>query len=462
MSYPGSSGYVTNLACDTSLQRSTAQFLFQLNTGAASGSASTLQSPAAIIPETGGAATLSITNAAGGGDPVLEIRDTTGNNAQLNMYNVGGGNSSIFMGEAPNGVILLAASSSLGHLQIQNGATGSTTVDIDTSNNAVTLTNGGLAGLVRAENPLSIANPAAVGNKLVLAPTSSAQSTINQTVANNGAVGIGSSIATPSILTISDSGANTGGIFIGGNGGNDIFAIGGNGSSIIPNIRTDAANTGQLTVGASVANSQILTIVDGGAANSGYVEISAGNLINKTLRLQGGNTNQPNTLTASVSTGGVSGSGSVLVLTPNIDDGSLPSIKLQGSTGVGNNSIVMNSPLYLNAPASGFGAYVPILLRAPQVSNGTFDVDLSPLPTGISLVYGFSSVSPPSGPDNSYMFSVMVYTNPVDNIVGGGAINSSGRYEILPSLVNGKALIVNLSGTSSANWGIYGITLLGL
>ena len=82
------------------------------------------------------------------------------------------------------------------------------------------------------------------------------------------------------------------------------------------------------------------------------------------------------------------------------------------------------------------------------------------LPSGISLVYGLSTVSPPSGSDNFFMFSVMVITDSSKNIIGGGSINSYTRYELTPSSTTSTNLTINLAASTSTNWGVYGITIL--
>jgi len=88
MSYPAPTGYGTNLACDTSLQRNNDAFLFQLNDGSAT-TESTLVSPAAITPPgPNGNVSLAMTTTTPG-DSTLTMQ---GQDTIINMTNQGGVN----------------------------------------------------------------------------------------------------------------------------------------------------------------------------------------------------------------------------------------------------------------------------------------------------------------------------------------------------------------------------------
>ena len=259
MSYPGAVGYPTNLACDTSLQRSTDTFNFQLNTGAA-GESSTLQSPASIIPGPLGASTLLIPNAAGGGDALLRIQDTTGNIANLEIINTAGGNSAILMGTSGSGAQILINAPSLanqGKLLIE-GAT-ATYVSVDTVSNNVTLADLGAVGTINLNAATVIKDFTSGSNGLALSPTSSTQSVIGQACGNSGILSIGSSLSNVTSLQVADL-AGDGTVYIRSADGAVPLAIRSNntGSSIIPG----TANSGNITIGSSALNPSGLTITD--------------------------------------------------------------------------------------------------------------------------------------------------------------------------------------------------------
>ena len=435
------------------------------------GGGSSLLSPVAVVPDSAGNVQVAAIASSGAGDATLEVGSTNGNNATIQILNTPGGNSKLVMGQigVPNGAVDILAPGLAGGglLVVENNTSGVPYLQVDTITNNVVIASPsgpGIAnGIVTINQPVIIRDSAGgSANAVALSPSSATASVISQTVASGGTLNVGSSLATPAIISLSDTGANTGAAVVGGNGGNGLFMTGGNaGATVFPGIRANAVNSGTTGIGSSVANPLTILARDGVAANSGFVEVTGGDGNSVAIRLQGANTAQPSATTTRISTNLGFGNAAVLNLTPSVNDVS-PALSLQNG-GSAANTILANAPIFVTSPISAFGAsYTPILLRAPQISSGTFDVDLTVLPTGISLIYGHSSVSPPASPDEFIMFSVLVYTNPVDNVVGGGSINSSTRYEITPSTTNGKAITVNLGTISTANWAIYGITLLGL
>lgn len=282
MSYPGAVGYPTNLACDTSLQRSTDQFLFQLNTGAA-GESSTLQSPASIIPGPNGSSILTIPNAAGTGDAVLDVRDTTGNAAYVEITNTDGGNANILMGVRGSGRQVLITSPSLtakGQLLVEAAVSGTPYLIVDTSNNNVVLGDLATAGSVNLNAATVIKDSLGGSNGLALSPSSATQSVIGQLCGNSGILSIGSSLSNLTSLQVADA-AGDGTVYVRSADGQVPLTLRSNntGSSIIPG----TANSGNLTIGSSAANPSGITFTDtattinklGGAPQ---VLLAAGNL----------------------------------------------------------------------------------------------------------------------------------------------------------------------------------------
>lgn len=379
------------------------------------------------------------------------VVDGTGANGRFLVYGRGSGAPILLAGGDTNnipagaGVITMNTSDPSGELVIGANSISYDNIKLTYNNTTVNTT-------------LNIDN-------VTIYPLSGTSSVISQTLASGATLNIGSSVATSGILSLRDTGVNTGVVVIGGNGGNNIFAIGGNSGAVLPNIRTDAANTATLNLGASVANSEIINVRDGAAANSGYVDITGGTYATNGLRLQGSNASQPTVTTSQISTNLNYGNSAVLNLTASTDDAN-PALSIQNDV-TAKNTITANAQIFITKPMHTWGSYTPTVLLAPGagpgvggIYTGTFDASMALLPSGISLVYGISTASPPSGSDIFFMFSVMVITDSTKNIIGGGSINSSTRYELSPSSTIATNLTVNLGGNTSTDWGVYGITLL--
>jgi len=88
-------------------------------------------------------------------------------------------------------------------------------------------------------------------------------------VGANNTLTLGSSFDASHILTLSDGGANTGSVTVGGNNGQGIFMIGSNNSTINANIRSNDVSNGLLTFGSSADAAIILTLSDTGLSNNG-------------------------------------------------------------------------------------------------------------------------------------------------------------------------------------------------
>lgn len=211
MSYPGATGYPTNLACETSLQRSTDAFLFQLNTGAGTGPASSLQSPATILPGDDGSTSLSLVTTTGANGAQLAVEDLTGNTALISIATVEGGTANLLMGTAAGVAFAAYSGAQEGQLTITGQASGITVANFDCSNNTVALGSTLAPGSVTVNGPLKVANAVlpANANQLILSSTSSSASSIVQSKPSVGTLSIGSSAANSDAITIADNGPNT-------------------------------------------------------------------------------------------------------------------------------------------------------------------------------------------------------------------------------------------------------------
>jgi len=146
----------------------------------------------------------------------------------------------------------------------------------------------------------------------------SQQTQIVQTCTNGGKVLIGSSVDASSVITILDSGPNTGIVKIGGNGADSVVLVGG-GGGISPVIQTDASGyPGALVLGASTRNPFIMYVSDATSAGSGNVTITNGLPGKSGIQLTGGainNSIHPNSIGTSLRLGAASDVSNNIVLT---------------------------------------------------------------------------------------------------------------------------------------------------
>ena len=306
MSYPGPLSTNVNLGCDTGNQRATDVFNFQLNTGAASNE-STLQSPAAVVPDSVGnvslslisgpatdTANLTITGGQGaaavsgitinGGVAAVNVIGTNGSRLRL----LGGGLQSIqFTDPTTTGIAVYQDTANPGQLSIGNDTTGTNIAEFNQTTNEVTLGKSGAAGTINLNATVSISDAAGGSNLLVLSPISASASQILQTPTGAGTLNIGSSLSNADVIAVRDTGAaNTGSVLIGGNGGNNILMTGSI-NNAAATISTDRApgNTGVLTLGGSVGAPGI-SLTDSGVSFLQDTQTA----INTTLTI-GGNIN---------------------------------------------------------------------------------------------------------------------------------------------------------------------------
>lgn len=245
MSYPAPSGYGSNLAADVSLQRSTDTFNFVLNTGGGA-NASTLESPAQITPDATGTVSLTM-DATGTANSVLTISTPGTGAAVLNLTNTGTGPSVINMGPLGEGVSLAVENAFPNALAVKDPATGNTVAQIDVGINNIVLGDITRAGDVVTGASLTVSNDlGGIANAIRIQPATAITGVISQTVADTGLLSIGSSAAFPSILQLSDDGAE-GAAVVGGNIGSGIQLKGGLNPRIIANV----GNSGRLLLGSS-------------------------------------------------------------------------------------------------------------------------------------------------------------------------------------------------------------------
>ena len=294
MSYPGAVGYATNLACDTALQRSTDQFNFQLNTGGGGSSVNNLVSPANITNNTvsdpttltfngpssfSTDTTMSLTLDSVSASEIFQI--STGSNTIPVVID----NTALFVRESAvgntivvdpfyNGIVASGSSIQFGDVfSVQKSGVGPTYLSVDTSNNNVTLGDLASAGTINLDAATVIKDSTAPGNALLLSPSSAISSLISQTVASGGTVTIGSSAAAPNTLVVSDGGANTAGVFIGGNSGASLVIKGGVGSAP-PTIFPNVSDAGTLQIGSSSSVQNSIVLTDSAGVDTGRTVIN--------------------------------------------------------------------------------------------------------------------------------------------------------------------------------------------
>ena len=389
MSYPGPVGVVTNLGCDTGLQRSSDQFNFVLDNGSGA-SSSNLLSPASVIPSGGGSATLTVANAAGGAPALVQVIDTVGNLAEVAIVCQPAGAAVVNLGLNTNPVALVSRGSEPGVLRVSNNNSGLTTMIMDTVANSVALADAGSTGNIRLNGNTFITEFGSSPNSLGLGPLTATTSSIRQYIAGGGTVSVGSSSVANAqeTLQVIDDGTFGSVQVTGGGGTGKLFLSGGGvvGTNQIATIQTfppDANNL--LNLGAT-------------NVNPGY---------------------------------------KALQITPT--------------------NMIANVPLNLTSPPAITTGYAPVVLKAAGASSGIFELSLSTLADGWSLVYGYSAT--PAAADRAAMFQVMVYKS--GNVVLGGGIGGvPAQVLVQPSNTTSSALTINIANATSANYQILGITML--
>jgi hypothetical protein len=290
-----------------------------------------LQSPASVLPDGTGSISLSLIASTGSGEADLLVSSTNGNDATITINSTAGGDATIALGQGalPGGAgyaIITAPGAVVGGGQIQiesgSGVNGSVAT-FDTNNNQVYLGQTTVAGLTTVRNGLLVNDQFVVNDPSIgigLTVTSPATGVIAMS-SNTGTLNLGSSSSNPDIIRLTDGGAaDTGGCTIGQNGGTNVSINGGTvaNPNIGANIRTDAASSGILTIGSSVANPTTMFVKDTGAAGTGFVDIAGGIPASIALRLQGSNS-QVGSNAARVSTNNTAVNNPVLNISNSVD-----------------------------------------------------------------------------------------------------------------------------------------------
>ena len=281
------------MAClANTVQANSDSFYFALAGGGGGGSS--LQSPVSVLPDVNGTVAVNLVSAE---DASLTISAGGSNPANLNILCEAGGDADIFMGinNDPTQIQIAAPTGAkAGQLNIINGNF-VTFHTIDTVLNDVTLgaplgTAGVPSGMTTSNNSVVIKDEAGgPNNALLLSTTSPTASFITQGVASGGVLNLGSSVATPGTIAISDAGAGTAQVAVGGNGGPSIILKGGNTTtSPNPSIVGSAGNFGTVQFGSDAIHPNILSL--GVTVGGGNVTVGGNGGVGVTLEGGAGTT----------------------------------------------------------------------------------------------------------------------------------------------------------------------------
>ena len=237
MSYPGPVGYSTNLGCDTGLQRATDQFNFVVDNGGAEPAPTvptSLQSPATITPAVDGSVSLTMAATAGnsglsitspntssvivngGADAVMTL--ATIGSAAVNtsgiFLNSSGGNDENFIhfsDPTALGIAVYNKPGTPGQLSIGNDTTNANVASFNQTTNVCNLGNPLNAGAIYLNNTTTVTSSASrppVGG-VVLTQTGATTSNISQQVnAGGGVLTLGATVANPDVIFIGDPGGS--------------------------------------------------------------------------------------------------------------------------------------------------------------------------------------------------------------------------------------------------------------
>lgn len=459
---------------------------------AGGGGGDTLQSPVELIPAANGNQSLEIVASTGSGEANLLVSSTNGNDATITIANTLGGGSTIQMGTPPPGAgAIFIGTASDGVLAIANAVDSIVQVAIDTVNAAITLgsTN---ASSAAPNSTLVLRTPGSDGDATIILngggtdaihfsdPTTTGIAVYQDTNTRPGQLDIGNDTANTSVASFNQltniinlgNPLNVGATYI-----NTPTTITNSGSRppaggiVLQQTAASNANisqqvasgAGSLTLGSSVTNPTSIFINDtGGGSDTAVVDITKGTGTGVALRLQGYGTSTAATVSTNLGTGG----GGILNLTSGYNDPVLtPAIQILDTEITVNRQMTLKgAPAPLAAwAAPGAAPGTPyIVLKAAGVSSGSFTVDLSPLQTGWSMVYG--GVSPGATPlinDKAAFFAVMVYTDATNVIRGGGVGGVAGLVTCQPADPGVTSLGINIAAATSANYVIYGMCMWG-
>ena len=283
MSYPGFAN--TNLAADLSTQYGSNESYYVLSSGAGPVAISSLQSPASIVPAVDNSVALTVASNQSGSIATISLgNNQTGDASVLNIKNGNFGASEILLGNAQVSLAVEGLDSKLVISNALNPA--DVAASFDTLTNVVELGNPLEAGQIYLNNRTTVTNqgarPPTAG--LIIENNSATESAIYGQVATGGLLVLGSSATSaPDILTLGDTGNNTGTVTIGGNGGNNIVMTGStnNAAATITSDR-QPGNLGALTLGGSVGAPGI-SLTDSGVS---FLQDSQ-TALNTTLTIRG-------------------------------------------------------------------------------------------------------------------------------------------------------------------------------
>jgi len=414
------------------------------------GAASSLQSPASIVPDAAqGDAILNVNSAGGASYAALSV--IGGPTADGDIGLGGGGFIYDFKAAGLSGNLTIGVSPA----QVNQGPL----LSYSHQAGALILGDNLPAGKVLTNQPLQVQGNPANGNAVQIQATSGTAANIFNTVTQGGGLILGSSAACPAVLAVVDTaGAGTQFVSVGAGGsGGNVRLQGASAGYPAPLISNNNAGPATFNIGASANAPQLIYLTDPtGVADQAYVDITKGTANGVGLRLQGYGGGTAATVSTNLGTNG----GGVLNVTSGYNDAT-------SAVSINDTEVVTNRQLVLrgsNGPTANWtGPGAPsgtpnIVLRTAQVSGGAFTVDLSPLPSGWALVYG--AVIPGATPainDQAAMFSVMVYTDASNHLTGGGVGGVPGLVTVQP--VGTSSLGVNIAAATTANYAIYGITM---
>jgi hypothetical protein len=364
--------------------------------GLAGGAASSLQSPVSVIPDGAGDANL-IVQAAGTGQATIEA---IGSATNAGGVIIGGGGTSYRIVATPP---LIVGGNNF--LQIGLDSAVAPAITYTPVSSTVSIGDGGANGLVQTNNALLVKDPdGGSTNGIGITPLTNSTSVIAQTVGQGGTLNIGSSAGNVDTIQVIDTtGSGSGIVKVGGNGAADILLAGSNGASIpAAVVRTDAASSGILNLGSSDSNPQTVFVVDTGAANSGFVDITKGTSTGIALRLQGYGTGT----TATVSSNLGSGGGGSLSLSSGYNEAT-PAITITDTTTSMNRAMTT-----FVAPTAGAGTTYTGISRQSIAGGGSIG----------TTAYALTN---PAGA-GVYTIMVQVGDNAAVNI--NGQIDSVGYY----------------------------------
>jgi hypothetical protein len=143
---------------------------------------------------------------------------------------------------------------------------------------------------VELRQPLVLGSTLGGANRLILTQQSATAASIVQTIASGGTVEIGSSQAALATVSLSDAGAGSANVIIGGNAGSGLQLIGG-ATNATNAIRPAIASGGGLSIGSSfTTNPSAIVITDSGVGGTGRTVIlnqAPPALVNNICTIQG-------------------------------------------------------------------------------------------------------------------------------------------------------------------------------